>query len=98
MVEVKGYPSVGYRDPRRAHEIKRTNPTLQAKHWYADAMLKSLRYQGKHPGVGVAIAVPDFPRYRSLLAETSGSLRTLGVAVLLAGEQSVTELLPLPRR
>ena len=39
LVEVKGYPSVRYRDPRRADEQKRTNPTLQAQHWYSHALL-----------------------------------------------------------
>jgi len=29
-IEVKGWPSTSYADPRRASEIKRTQPTLQA--------------------------------------------------------------------
>lgn len=33
--EAKGYPSVTYADPARAHEVKRTKPTTQARHWYA---------------------------------------------------------------
>ena len=43
LVEVKGYPSKEYRDPRRASEQKRTNPTNQAQQWYSHALLKAVR-------------------------------------------------------
>jgi hypothetical protein len=81
IVEVKGYPSVKYRDPRRAGEVKRTNPTLQAKHWFADALLKMVRLRGKRPDVAPAMAFPDAPRYRSLLEETREPLRQLGIGL-----------------
>ncbi|MDP9162096.1 MAG: hypothetical protein M3O09_17960 [Acidobacteriota bacterium] len=89
LVEVKGYPSTQYRDPRRSSEQKRTNPTNQAQHWYSHALLKALRLQTDHPDAKVALAFPDFPRYRTLLNETKLGLEKLGVAVLfvtLAGE------------
>jgi hypothetical protein len=93
VVEVKGYPSVGYRDPRRAGEIKRTNPTLQAKHCYADAVLKALRLAGTRSETEIALAFPDAPRYRSLIQETGGSLRQLMVGVYLIGPNGeVSEL------
>jgi hypothetical protein len=82
VVEVKGYPSTGYRDPRRANEVKRTNPTLQAKHWFADALLKMVRLSGQHPQLELAMAFPDAPRYRTLTAETREPLRRLGVAIV----------------
>ncbi|MFI5485653.1 hypothetical protein [Micromonospora echinaurantiaca] len=82
-VEVKGYPSKTYADPRRAGEVKPTPPTLQAKHWYADALVKVLRLREKHSGDQVAMAFPDAPRYRSLLAETAGTLRTMRIDVFL---------------
>jgi hypothetical protein len=72
LVEVKGYPSTAYRDPRRAGEIKRTSPTLQAQHWYSHALLKVMRLQSKIPDASVAMALPDFPRYRALFQETPG--------------------------
>jgi hypothetical protein len=37
LIEVKGFPSKNYRDPRRAGERKPTNPTLQAQQWYSHA-------------------------------------------------------------
>ncbi|MBZ9942426.1 MarR family transcriptional regulator [Mesorhizobium sp. BR1-1-13] len=80
MIEVKGYPSRGYRDPNRSSETKPTNPSLQAQHWFAHALLKALRMQSAHPTAQVAIALPDFPRYRSLFNETASALQRLGVA------------------
>jgi hypothetical protein len=94
IVEVKGFPSIGYRDPRRAAEIKRTNPTLQARHWFADALLKVVRQRGTEPGDLVAMAFPDFERYRSLCRDTSEPLAELGIGVMLVTESGkVVELL-----
>jgi hypothetical protein len=84
VVEVKGYPSTGYRDPRRAGEVKRTAPTLQAKHWFADALLKMVRLRGSHPELELAMAFPDAPRYRSLAEETRTPLRLLRISLYFA--------------
>jgi len=93
IVEVKGYPSVAYRDPRRALEPKRTHPSMQAKVWFADAVVKCLRIKGMlGDATAAALALPDFPRYRSLLNDTMGPLRQLGIGVMLVeqtGEVSV---------
>ena len=86
LVEAKGYPSAQYRDPARAHETKPTNPTNQAQHWDTHALLKALRLQGTYPEAQVALALPDFPRYRTLFAETRGGLERLGIAVLFVRE------------
>jgi hypothetical protein len=83
LVEVKGYPSTAYRDPKRAGEQKPTNPTNQAQHWYSHALLKALRLQGQHPDATVAIAFPDFARYRTLFGETRTSLEKLGIGFML---------------
>jgi hypothetical protein len=91
LVEAKGYPSVGYRDPRRAAEKKPTNPTNQAQHWYSHALLKVMRLQTKHPDALVALGLPDFPRYRTLLDETRSGLRKIGAAVILAREGASIE-------
>lgn len=95
-VEVKGYPSRGYRDPRRANEIKPTNPTLQAKHWFAEALLKVLRRRGTGEALEVAMAFPEAARYRTLIAETEASLRTLGVGVYVVGPPDEDVELVLP--
>ena len=81
--EVKGYPSAKYADARRATEVKRTQPSLQAKHWYADALLKVVRLRDKHPLDEVAMAFPDIPRYRSLIQEIERSLRALRIGAFV---------------
>lgn len=73
-IEVKGFPSRAYADPARAQEQKRTSPSTQAGHWYSQAVLAAMRLRGKEPGWRSVIALPDFPRYRILHTETTGSL------------------------
>lgn len=91
LVEVKGYPSKGYRDPSRAREIKPTNPTNQAQQWYSHALLKALRLQTKYPDAIVALGFPDFPRYRALFDETHGGLIKLGIAMLTVRADGTVE-------
>lgn len=86
IVEAKGYPSRTYSDPRRVGEVKPTNPTLQAGHWYARAILAAIRLQAKNPHAVVALALPDFPRYRALIDQTRWGLEKLGIALLTVGE------------
>lgn len=83
LVEVKGYPSASYSDPRRVNERKPTNPANQAEKWFSQALLKVLRLQTAHPQAKVAIAFPEFPRYRVLFDETKLGLAKLGLAVLM---------------
>lgn len=80
-VEVKGFPSRGYADPARAGEVKRTSPSTQAGHWYSQAVLAAMRLRGKEPTWQSVIALPDFPRYRDLHAETAGSLAAAQIEV-----------------
>lgn len=91
MVEVKGYPSEMYRREGLSGQKKRTPSTLQAGHWYSHALLKVMRLQSAHPTTTVAMAFPDFPRYRSLFNETERGLRQLGVAVLFVSETGKVE-------
>lgn len=95
MIEVKGYPSRGYRDPNRSGETKPTNPSLQAQHWYAHALLKALRMQSANSTAQVAVAFPDFPRYRSLHNEIASALRQLGIVTLFVAETSHVDTIGL---
>ena len=90
-VEVKGWPTVGYADPARASETKRTRPSTQAAHWYSQALLHVVRDLGKYPDDIVAIALPDWPRFGNLVSETEAPLRRLGVSVLFVGEDGSVE-------
>lgn len=73
-IEVKGFPSRQYADPSRAGEEKRTQPSTQAKHWYAEAVLAAMLTRSRRPQDQAVIALPDFPRYRKLYSESAGSL------------------------
>ncbi|WP_297109148.1 hypothetical protein [uncultured Devosia sp.] len=93
VVEAKGYPSSHYRDPRKAAEKKSTNPASQAQQWYSHALLKGMRLQNLYPESKVALAFPDFPRYRTLYGETEGGLRQLGIGLFFVRENG--EVTPL---
>lgn len=80
-VEVKGFPSRSYADPARASEAKRTSPSTQAAHWYAQAVLAAMRLRGKEPTWRSVIALPHFPRYRDLYAETAASLTAAQIEI-----------------
>lgn len=80
-IEVKGFPSRGYADPTRVHEVKRTAPSTQAGHWFAQAVLAAMRLRGREPAWRSVIALPDFPRYRTLHAETMSSLDAAEIEV-----------------
>lgn len=86
LVEAKGYPSSTYRNPSRAGQLKPTNPSNQAQHWYSHALLKVMRLQTKYPDALVVIGLPDFPRYRALFDETRGGLQKLGVGLLMVSK------------
>nr|WP_243731805.1 hypothetical protein [Nocardioides ochotonae] len=85
-IEVKGFPSRVYADPARAGEPKRTRPSTQAVHWYSQAVLAAMRLRGREPAWQSVIALPDFPRYRSLHSETSESLAAAAIEVWWVGE------------
>jgi hypothetical protein len=80
-IEVKGFPSRNYADPARAGETKRTQPSTQAKHWYAQAILAAMLSRARRLQHRSVIALPDFPRYRDLYAETAQSLKLSGIEV-----------------
>jgi len=86
VVEVKGYPSRGYADPKRAAEVKRTSPTSQAHHWFAQAMLRTTRTMDRRPPVTVGDGIPDRPRFLDLLAQTWSAISLLGIKVFLVHE------------
>ncbi len=83
IAEVKGYPSTGYRDPRRANEVKRTNPSVQAKQWFAEALLRVIRTRAREPRALHAIAFPAFQRYLDLIDECEEALKHLSRRVYL---------------
>lgn len=92
LMEVKGYPSTNYSDPRRSHETKKTSPTLQATHWYSHAILKCMRLKTENPEAQVAIGIPSFKRYRDLYDETKSSLEKIDIQVWSIDENGTVEI------
>lgn len=85
-VEVKGYPSEVYTRGPHAGQPKRTRPPTQARHWYASAILTTMLTREAHPDWRIALGLPDFSTYRSLLERTATSLADMGIEVLLVSE------------
>jgi hypothetical protein len=73
-IEVKGFPSRGFADPRRYDEKKRAHPSGQATGWYGRAVLAAMLTRSRRPQARSVIAPPDFRRYRDLFNETAESL------------------------
>ena len=84
--EVKGWPSRTYADPRRQGETKPTQPTLQASHWFSQAVMKGLMLLDSHAGRESLVVLPDYPRYRDLERRTRSGLRGAGVHVVFVRE------------
>ena len=83
LVEVKGFPSDRYtRGPKRG-QPKPTSPNVQARHWYASAVLTGLLARDDDPDANVVLAFPAFETYRSLAQRTRASLSTTGINVWL---------------
>jgi hypothetical protein len=90
-IEVKGFPSRSYADPHKADQVKPTNPAVQARHWYAAAMLQAMLMRQAHPTYEIAVAFPDVHTYRTLHQRTRGSLADLKVATyFVAADGQVT--------
>ncbi len=60
-VTVKGFPE----------GTKKTQPSTQAGHWFSGAIFDLIKYRGESVTAELAIALPDFPRYRTLAQKIS---------------------------
>lgn len=88
-VEVKGWPSTTYRRGPKAGEPKPTRPSTQARHWFAGALLTATVLRDARSADRIAMAFPDFARYRDLLRRTANSLSALRIEALLVDETGV---------
>jgi hypothetical protein len=55
-ISVKGFPV----------RTSNTPPSIQAGHWFSSVIFDILLWRGENPEVNLAVALPDFPRYRKL--------------------------------
>ncbi|MGD7731812.1 hypothetical protein ACQCX5_02485 [Propionibacteriaceae bacterium G57] len=90
-IEVKGFPSKTYANPALVDRPKRTQPSNQAGHWFAAAVLAAMKLRGKQPDWRSIIALPDFKRYRNLYSETHTSLAAAGITVWWVDAEGTVE-------
>jgi hypothetical protein len=72
VIEVKGYPTAFYTNGNKKGEPKRTNPKLQAKHWFSEAILSCMFNYSKHTDKGkfrLGLAFPLHERYKELISK-----------------------------
>lgn len=89
--EVKGWPSRGYADVRRAEEGKPTQPTTQAGVWSSQAMMKAMMLLDSHPDHESLMVLPDYPRYRDLARRTRTGRAAAEVHVVFVREDGAAE-------
>lgn len=81
--EVKGWPGTTYADPRRAEDRKPTQPSTQAGHWFAQALMKAIMLLDSHPGSESLVVLPDgHARYDDLARRTASGRASAGVHVV----------------
>jgi Holliday junction resolvase-like predicted endonuclease len=90
LVEVKGWPSTTYARGERAGQPKPTQPSMQAAHWFAEGLTTLIR-RGDAPGVRLALALPDKPRYRTLLSEAAWALERLDLTAYLVSADGTVQ-------
>ena len=66
-VAVKGYPSDKYVSGNKKGQKKPTNPILQARHWFAEAILELVLARSANPKLEIALGFPTCTRYVNLL-------------------------------
>ncbi len=87
IIEVKGYPSERYVRGKRKGQKKPTPPRLQAKHWFADALLTAIKRKCEKPDSIIAIGLPKKDYYEELTKEVKGLLcKCLDLTFILVDE------------
>ena len=91
LVEVKGYPSKVYQRGEHKGQPKPTNPSTQARHWYSEVLFSAILRQAEHPTATVAIALPRFATFTTLIRRTRHALSKLGIVVYVIEESGAVE-------
>ena len=83
VIEVKGYPSDKYVRGKKKGLIKPTDPKLQAKHGFSEALLSLLIAKSDDRRCKIAIGLPRFQVYEDLLAKLKPVIEKLKIGILL---------------
>lgn len=87
IIEVKGYPSDKYVSGPKQGQKKPTQPRLQAKHWFSEALLSLLKAKNKDQLSKTVLGLPKFEIYEKLLDETKFARTKLGIEAALVDSQ-----------
>lgn len=68
LIEVKGYPSIYYKDAKKRSEgkVKKTKPGLQCTHWFDDCLSTTIKNYGSKDDI-IAMAFPACDKYEALM-------------------------------
>jgi len=67
-------------------------PSAQSGVWFSQSVLDVVAYRGEDPAVQLALALPDFPRYRTLAEKVRWLMPVVPFCILWVGEDGcVTE-------
>lgn len=67
-------------------------PSNQARQWFSHALLGMMLHRHRRPDAEVAICLPDFQTYHSLVDRTRRSFEILGFGLYLVAETGTVEL------
>ena len=87
-IEVKGFPSRGFADPRRFNEKKKAHPSAQATGWYGRAVLEAMLtwFSDAAGPAGYCIAgFPEIPRPLPRNRRITGEMRDRTMVVAKDG-------------
>lgn len=87
-VEVKGWPTKTYvRGPKKGR-FKPTNPSTQARHWFAEALRDVLLAKGEDEKLEIALGFPMMKTYVDLLNRIEWARRRLEIFCYLVGQDN----------
>jgi hypothetical protein len=73
--------------------MKKTRPELQAKKWYANALLKLVIEKQRNPGCTIAMGLPDCKEYDCLRKDTITVLKQIGIDFFIVNNKHEVEFI-----
>lgn len=81
-ITVKGYPT----------GTAKTRPSTQAGHWFKQAVFDIIAYRGEDANAELGLALPAFPRYRTLAQKIAWFQPVAGFAYYWVQENGIVEV------
>jgi Holliday junction resolvase-like predicted endonuclease len=92
IIEVKGYPSTKYVSGADKGKKKPTNPKLQAKHWFSEALLSLLIAKCKDwDNTSIALGLPRFEKYEELYLKMKPFNEKTGIKYYFVNKSGTVE-------